>query len=107
MDTKYLHDALVRSVKYHKEELCEPEEFMEDDIQVSLEWEGKYINYKKFEIRLTKSKIPRQDSETPVYVFNAAVGYELLENSIDEAEQLAKDYIDVEEKKLCRIDDMS
>lgn len=24
MDTKYLHDALVRSVKYHKEELCEP-----------------------------------------------------------------------------------
>ena len=77
------------------------------------------MNYKNFEIRLTEAKIPRQDrqgrtvecdgfiieivthdSETPVDVFNAAVGYELLENSIDEAEQLAKDYIDVEEKKL-------
>ena len=77
------------------------------------------MNYKNFEIRLTEAKIPRQDrqgrtvecdgfiieivthdSETPVDVFNAAVGYELLENSIDEAEQLVKDYIDVEEKKL-------
>ncbi len=77
------------------------------------------MNYKNFEIRLTEAKIPRQDrqgrtiecdgfiveiftqdSEVPVNVFNAAVGYELLENSIDEAEQLAKDYIDVEEKKF-------
>ena len=77
------------------------------------------MNYKNFEIRLTEAKIPRQDrqgrniecdgfiveiftqdSEVTVNVFNAAVGYELLENSIDEAEQLAKDYIDVEEKKL-------
>ena len=84
------------------------------------------MNYKNFEIRLTMAKIPRQDrqgrtiecdgfiveiftqdSEVPVNVFNAAVGYELLENSIDEAEQLAKDYIVVEEKKLCRIDDMN
>lgn len=84
------------------------------------------MNYKNFEIRLTDAKIPRQDrqgrtiecdgfiveiftqdSDIPVNVFNAAVGYELLENSIDEAEQLAKDYIDVEEKKLCGIDDMS
>ena len=81
------------------------------------------MNYKNFEIRLTEAKIPRQDrqgrtvecdgfiieivthdSETPVDVFNAAVGYELLENSIDEAEQLAKDYIDVEEKKLRKTD---
>ena len=77
------------------------------------------MNYKDFEIRLTEAKIPRQDrqgrniecdgfiveiftqdSAVPVNVFNAAVGYELLENSIDEAEQLVKDYIDVEEKKL-------
>ena len=84
------------------------------------------MNYKNFEIRITGAKIPRQDrqrrtiecdgfiieiftqdSEVPINVFNAAVGYELLENSFDEAEQLAKDYIDVEEKKLCRIDDMS
>lgn len=82
------------------------------------------MNYKNFEIRLTEAKIPRhdrqgrtiecngfiveiftQDSEVPVNVFNAAVGYELLENSIDEAEQLAKDYIDVEEKKFGIISD--
>lgn len=77
------------------------------------------MNYKNFEIRLTEAKISRrdrqgrtiecdgfiieiftQDSEVPVDIFNAAVGYELLENSIYEAEQLAKDYIDVEEKKF-------
>ncbi len=77
------------------------------------------MNYKNFEIRITDAKVPRrdrqgnmvecdgfiieifaQDSEIPVNVFNAAVGYELLENSVYEAEQLAKDYIDVEEKKL-------
>ena len=37
MDTKYLHDALARSVEYQQEELCESEEFMEDDLQMSLE----------------------------------------------------------------------
>ncbi len=37
MDTKYLHDALVRSVEYQQEEAYEPEEFMEDDLQMSLE----------------------------------------------------------------------
>ena len=36
MDTKYLHDALVRSVEYQTE-LCESEEFMEDELQISLE----------------------------------------------------------------------
>ena len=84
------------------------------------------MNYKNFEIRLAEAKIPRQDrqgrivecdgfiveiftqdSEVPVNVFNAAVGYELLENSIDEAEQLAKDYIDVEEKELRKTESMS
>jgi len=82
-----------------------------------------YINYKGFEIRITDAKVPRrdrqgrtlecdgfiveiftQDIDIPVNVFNAAVGYELLENSIDEAEQLVKDYIDVEEKELRRTD---
>lgn len=81
------------------------------------------MNYKNFEIRLTEAKIPRQnrqggtiecdgfiieiftqDSEVPLDIFNAAVGYEMLENSIDEVEQLAKDYIDVEEKKLRKTD---
>lgn len=75
--------------------------------------------YKGFEIRITSAKIPRQDrngqsiecdgfiieifdmeTDTPVDVFNAAVDYELLSNSIDEAEQLAKDYIDTEKKSL-------
>ena len=37
MDTKYLHDALVRAVEYQQAELCESEEFMEDDFQMSLE----------------------------------------------------------------------
>ncbi len=37
MDTKYLHDALVRSVEYQQAELCESEEFMEDELQISLE----------------------------------------------------------------------
>ena len=37
MDTKYLHDALVHSVEYQQSELCESEEFMEDDLQMSLE----------------------------------------------------------------------
>ena len=81
------------------------------------------MNYKDFEIHITGAKVPRrdrqgrtiecdgfiveiftQDSAVPVNVFNAAVGYELLENSIDEAEQLVKDYIDVEEKKLRKTD---
>lgn len=37
MDTKYLHDALARSVEYQQEEICESEESMEDEIQMSLE----------------------------------------------------------------------
>ena len=37
MDTKYLHDALVRSVEYQQAELCEFEESMEDELQISLE----------------------------------------------------------------------
>lgn len=84
------------------------------------------MNYKDFEIRITDAKVPRrdgqgrtvecdgfiieiftQDSDIPVNVFNAAVGYELLENSIDEVEQLVKDYIDVEEKELWKTEGMS
>ena len=36
-------------------------------------------------------------------VFSAAVNFELLEDSISEAEQFAKDYIDCEEKEYKRI----
>lgn len=38
-------------------------------------------------------------------VFSAAVDFELLEDSISEAEQFAKDYIDCEEKEYKRIMD--
>lgn len=33
-------------------------------------------------------------------VFSAAVNFELLENSISEVEQFAKDYVDCEEKNI-------
>lgn len=36
-------------------------------------------------------------------VFSAAVDFELLNNSLDEAEQFAKDYIDCEEKEYQRM----
>ena len=38
-------------------------------------------------------------------VFSAAVNFELFEDSISEAEQFAKDYIDCEEKEYKRIMD--
>ncbi|WP_443712129.1 hypothetical protein [Ruminococcus bicirculans (ex Wegman et al. 2014)] len=38
-------------------------------------------------------------------VFSAAVDFELLKDSISEAEQFAKDYIDCEEKEYKRIMD--
>ena len=41
-------------------------------------------------------------------VFSAAVDFEILENSLSEAEQFAKDYIGCEEKKYRRmIDELS
>lgn len=76
--------------------------------------------YKGFEVKLAPSKPFRvnRDGETvscdgftieifdsrenknAVDVIYAAVGYELLENDIYEAEQLAKDYIDSEKLEL-------
>ena len=38
-------------------------------------------------------------------VFSAAVDFELLKNSIEEAEQFAKDYVDCEEKEYQRMID--
>ena len=38
-------------------------------------------------------------------VFSAAVNFELLENSISEVEQFAKDYVDCEEKEYRRMID--
>lgn len=39
--------------------------------------------------------------------FSVAVGFEILENSLAEAEQFAKDYVDCERKEYCSaIDDL-
>ena len=37
--------------------------------------------------------------------FSAAVGFEILENSFEEAVQFAKDFVECEEKEYCRIID--
>ncbi len=46
-----------------------------------------------------------ESEKLEIDIFSAAVDFELLENSLDEAEQFAKDYIDSEEKEYCRIVD--
>lgn len=38
-------------------------------------------------------------------IFSAAVGFEIRNNNLEEAEQFAKDYIDSEEKEYCRMID--
>ena len=44
-----------------------------------------------------------ESEKLEIDVFSAAVDFELLKNSIEEAEQFAKDYIDCEEKEYRRI----
>ena len=44
-----------------------------------------------------------ESEEIEIDVFSAAVDFELLKNSLDEAEQFAKDYIDCEEKEYQRM----
>ena len=44
-----------------------------------------------------------ESEEVEIDIFSAAVDFELIKNSIDEAEQFAKDYIDCEEKEYQRI----
>lgn len=77
------------------------------------------MRYKDFYVRITPDKyIPRVDKkgdkilcegfliqifaykneQDEIYNFSAAVGFEILENSLAEAKQLAKDYIDCEGK---------
>lgn len=51
-------------------------------------------------------KVFADECETlEIGILSAAVGFELLENSIDEVEQFAKDYIDCEEKEYRRMID--
>lgn len=44
-----------------------------------------------------------ESEEVGIDVFSAAVDFELLKNSIEEAEQFAKDYIDCDEKEYQRM----
>ena len=44
-----------------------------------------------------------ESEEVEIDIFSAAVDFELIKNSIDEAEQFAKDYIDGEEKEYLRM----
>ena len=56
--------------------------------------EGQSVQCDGFMIEIYDSK----EKKNAVDIIYAAVGYELLENDIHEAEQLAKDYIDCEMK---------
>lgn len=44
-----------------------------------------------------------ESEEVDIDVFSAAVDFELVKNSLAEAEQFAKDYIDCEEKEYQRM----
>ena len=46
-----------------------------------------------------------ESEEVGIDVFSAAVDFELVKNTIEEAEQFAKDYIDCEEKEYQRMID--
>lgn len=82
------------------------------------------MKYKGFFVKITPDKcIPREDKdgnivackgftievfsdeseEVEIDVFSAAVDFELMKNSFEEAEQFAKDYIDCEEKEYQRM----
>ncbi len=58
--------------------------------------DGQSVQCDGFMIEIYDSK----EKKNPVDIFHAAVGYELLEHEIHEAEQLAKDYIDSEKLEL-------
>lgn len=78
------------------------------------------MKYKGFEVKITPSRPFRinrdglsvqcdgftieiydaEENKNAVDIIHAAVGYELLEHDIHEAEQLAKDYIDSEKLEL-------
>lgn len=63
--------------------------------------DGKDIRCKGFTIEVFDD----ESEKLEIDVFSAVVDFELLEDSISEAEQFAKDYIDCEEKEYKRIMD--
>lgn len=46
-----------------------------------------------------------ESEKVEIDIFSAAVDFELMKNSLDEAEEFAKDYIDCEEKEYQRMMD--
>lgn len=46
-----------------------------------------------------------ESEKLEIDVFSVAVDFELLKDSLEEAEQFAMDYIDFEEKEYCRMID--
>lgn len=61
--------------------------------------DGKDIRCKGFTIEVFAD----ESEKLEIDIFSAAVDFEIFENSISEAEQFAKDYIDSEEKEYKRI----
>lgn len=60
---------------------------------------GEMVTCEGFTIKIFSDESERLEID----VFSAAVDFELIKNSIDEAEQFAKDYIDCEEKEYLRL----
>ena len=70
------------------------------------------MRYKGFYVKITPdTDLHREDKDGndiccngfTIEVFSAAVDFEIFENSLSEAEQFAKDYIDSEEKEYRRM----
>lgn len=62
---------------------------------------GKIVACEGFRIEVFSD----ESEKLEIDVFSAAVDFELLKDSLEEAEQFAKDYIDCEEKEYRRIID--
>lgn len=61
--------------------------------------DGNITNCKGFQIEIFSD----QSEEVTVDVFTAAVGFEILKDSVSDAEQFAMDVIDSEEKEYMRM----
>lgn len=64
--------------------------------------DGEFVACEGFRIEVFADK----SENVEIDIFSAAVGFELIKNSISEAEQFAKDYIDCEEKEYRRMLDV-
>ncbi len=63
--------------------------------------DGEIVAYEGFRIEVFAD----ESENIEVDIFSAAVDFELVKNSLNEAEQFAKDYIDCEEKEYQRMID--